>query len=258
MNAQDLQKIHDIVNRVYHVYHRREFIGFDPVGLLEPYTEKEDREIVALIAALLAFGRVEQINEKVRKVLNLMHPSPREWIEYFDPEKWQHIDFYHRFVKWDDLLIIFAGIKKILDRWGSLETCFEELWKKSEYNLHKTIGSFRATLIENNGYLKSPMFLPDPAKKSPCKRWMLFLRWMVRRDEIDPGGWMCLAPKYLIVPVDVHMERVASKLELSSCRSISWRLAVEITESLKQLDPEDPVKYDFSLTRWSMDNFPDL
>jgi len=102
------------------------------------------------------------------------------------------------------------------------------------------------------------MFLPDPAKKSPCKRWMLFLRWMVRCDEIDPGGWTCLAPKDLIVPVDVHMERVASKLEFSSHRSIGWRLAVEITESLKRIDPEDPVKYDFSLTRWSMDNFPDL
>jgi len=258
MNAQGLQKIHDIVNRVYHVYHRREFIGFDPVGLLEPYSKKEDREIVALIAALLAFGRVEQINEKVRKVLNLMHPSPREWIECFVPARWQHIDFCHRFVKWDDLLVIFAGIQKILKHWGSLEACFEESWKKSEYNLHKAIGFFRAILIGNNGDLKSPMFLPDPAKKSPCKRWMLFLRWMVRCDEIDPGGWTCLAPKDLIVPVDVHMERVASKLELSSHRSIGWRLAVEITESLKRIDPEDPVRYDFSLTRWSMDNFPDL
>ncbi|MEJ5301093.1 MAG: TIGR02757 family protein [Thermodesulforhabdaceae bacterium] len=258
MKTERISEVLALIPRVYRVYHHREFIGFDPVGFLQLYANKEDREIVALVAALLAFGRVEQIHQKVGKILELMVPSPRIWVERFKSSKWQHINFCHRFVKRNDLFGLFEGMKNIINVWGSLEACFGECWTKSESNLSKAVSLFRAILIGNNGGLKNHMLLPDPSKKSPCKRWMLFLRWMVRCDEIDPGGWKCPAPKDLIVPVDVHMERVARRLELSKHRTIDWVMAVEITETLKLLDPEDPVKYDFSLTRWSMDGFPEL
>jgi uncharacterized protein (TIGR02757 family) len=246
-----------LIDLVYEKYHRREFIGYDPVGFLQYYPRLEDREIVAFVAAVLAFGRVEQIHQKVKTVLSWMGTNPRAWIESLEKSALEQVQFKHRFVAKEDLLDLFNGIQKVLYRWGSLESCFREAWVKSKGDLLEAVAILRLNLM-NNGGLRCQMLLPDPAQKSPCKRWMLFLRWMVRHDEIDPGGWESfISPKNLVVPVDVHMQKIAQRLGFSSRRSVDWRMAREITEVLKAFDPIDPVKYDFSLTRWSMDGFPE-
>lgn len=248
----------ELVNLVYSRYHHKKFIGYDPVGFLQFYPQKEDREIVALVGALLAFGRVEQIHEKVGRVISWMKPCPRLWIENFERSILDGIRFSHRFVDIEDLITLFRGLKSVLKRWHSLELCFNEAWDKSGRDMIKALYIFREML--SDGFkVKCQMFLPDPAKKSTCKRWLLFLRWMVRKDEIDPGGWnSSISPKDLIVPVDVHMSKVAKRLGFSNRKTADWRMAVEITSSLRYLDPLDPVKYDFSLTRWSMEGFPDI
>ncbi|MGC8720743.1 MAG: TIGR02757 family protein [Thermodesulforhabdaceae bacterium] len=247
----------NLMDRIYEKYHRREFIGYDPVGFLHFYPEKEDREIAALVAASLAFGRVEQIHRNVKTVLSWMQPGPRVWIESFERSTLEQIHFKHRFVSKEDLLDLIEGIQIVIHRWGSLENCFKKAWEKSDNDILKAVAIFRLSLMQNGGF-RCQMLLPDPGHKSPCKRWMLFLRWMVRHDEIDPGGWESfMSPEDLVVPVDVHMQKIARRLGFSLRRSVDWRMAIEITEALKTFDPCDPVKYDFSLTRWSMDGFPE-
>lgn len=257
MNESD-RNIFTLIELVYRRYHRREFIGHDPVGFLEVYPRKEDREIVGLIAAMLAFGRVEQIHKKVKELLSLMGREPRSWVENFHRSEFNDIQFRHRFVKIEDITLLFERLRAVVGRWYDLETCFKEAWSKSGRDMLKALGIFRAVLVCDSKF-RSQMFLPDPSKGSSCKRWMLFLRWMVRKDEIDPGGWnSSIGPEDLIVPLDVHMVRVSRMLGFSKRKTIDWHKAVEITNSLKRFNPNDPVKYDFSLTRWSMEGFPAL
>ncbi|MCX7823288.1 MAG: TIGR02757 family protein [Syntrophobacterales bacterium] len=254
---ETLDRTFRLLDLVYHRYHHRHFVGHDPVGFLYSYPQKNDREVVALIAALLAFGRVEQIHEKVRQVLSWMGSSPRKWLEEFNGSRLEGVGFHHRFVKMEDMFTLFEGLKNLLIKWGSLESFFREAWERSGRDLLKTLYALRSAIV-CNGRLRSSMFLPDPSKGSSCKRWMLFLRWMVRQDEIDPGGWHVIDPKDLVVPVDVHMGKVAHRLRFSLRKTVDWRMAIEITDSLRQFDPYDPVRYDFSLTRWSMERFPEF
>ncbi|MDR7513161.1 MAG: DUF2400 family protein, partial [Armatimonadota bacterium] len=95
-------------------------------------------------------------------------------------------------------------------------------------------------------------FFPRPSSGSGCKRINLFLRWMVRRDAVDLGVWRAIPPSKLVIPLDTHVIRVGQCLGLTRYRTPGWRMAAEITRSLRQCDPADPVKYDFALCRLGM------
>ncbi len=244
----------EFLENLYRIYHHKNHIGFDPVGFLHLYSNLEDREIVAVVASFLAFGRVKQINSKIGFILELMDPSPRKFVENFDIGKGLLFKFRHRFVKEVHVISLFDSLKRILHRWETVEGCFKEGWLSAKGNILKTLGFVRSffTTIPPEGW---GMFLPDPSKGGSCKRWALLLRWMIRRDEIDPGGWTFMDPSSLVVPLDVHLHRVSKFLGLTS-RSVSdWKTVQEITNALKKCDPSDPVRYDFSLTRWSMAGF---
>ncbi len=242
---------------IYRLYHSRDRVGNDPVSFLYDYKDLLDREIVALIAALMAYGQVGHIKKKVQFILDILGPSPYRTLlkKRYLSERNRLLGFKHRFTTGYQILCLFDGISSVLNRFSSIGNCFYNCWRDSGSDILSAVRRFRANIgyvLDNWG-----MFLPDPDKKGACKRWFLFLRWMVRNDEIDPGGWNFVKPSYLLVPLDVHMHKVALMLGFTSRKSGDIKTVLEITKALSFFDPEDPVRYDFSLTRWSMEGFRD-
>ena len=238
---------------VYKEYNRRDLVSPDPLQFLYGYSDVKERAIVALIAAGLAYGRVAQILKSVNKALRIMGDSPAEFLrenslcgfrKYFD-------GFKHRFTTGEDMALFLAGISETIKNFGSLEECFRSCYSDDDKNILPALTQFAAHITSKFEKRVSYLF-PSPAKGSACKRPMLFLRWMVRCDSVDPGGWDYIAPSKLIIPLDTHMHQFALKAGFSKRKNANLATAIEITEGFKKLCPEDPVKYDFSITRFGI------
>lgn len=242
----------DALESLYAKYNRREFIHPDPVEFLYRHEDLVDREIVALVASSLAYGRVTQILRSVEWVLERMDP-PGEFLRRATERSLERSfgDFKHRFTSGQDLARMLVGARRIIEEHGSLGACFTS----SLSDRHDTILPALSMFV---GELKSGLargckhLLPSPDAGSACKRWNLFLRWMVRRDEVDPGGWDDVRASKLIVPLDVHMHRISLALGLTQRRAADLRTAVEVTEAFRTFAPDDPVRYDFALTRFGI------
>lgn len=235
----------------------------DPVRLLARYADPSDREVAAFIAAGLAFGRVRSVINSVEAVLAVMGPHPAGFVREFSPEvegcRLQPL--VHRWTRGDDLVALMVVLRHALRTAGSLETFFAQGLAAGASDVSEALESFssRACAVDVSaaygGRASRPgvtYFFPRPGAGSACKRLNLFLRWMVRQDAIDPGGWTAVSPSQLIVPLDVHVIRVGQCLRLTRYRSPGWRMAGDITASLRLLDPVDPVRYDFALCHLGM------
>lgn len=237
------------LDRIYRKYNKRSFVIPDPLQFLYSYPRTEDREIVGLIASSLAYGRVAQILKSVTIVLNILGPSPRSFLDDVrDGILLRRLNqFRHRFSNGNDITALLASIKRINREFGSLKECFAAGYARSHSNVIPALQAFANQFGSNRGYL-----IPDPARGSACKRLNLFLRWMVRHDAVDPGGWPDISRSKLIIPLDVHMARISREIGLSARKSADLQMAIQVTEAFKKVCPRDPVKYDFSLTRFGI------
>lgn len=238
---------------IYEEYNRRDLVSPDPLQFLYCYSDPEDREIVALIAAGLAYGRVAQILKSVKKILVMMGNSPADYIRDNSECEFRRCftGFKHRFTTGEDLTLFLSGVKKAIGDFGSLESCFRSCCKQDDINVVPALTLFAAHLTIKFDNKMSYLF-PSPAKGSACKRPMLFLRWMVRSDSVDPGGWDHISPSKLIIPLDTHMHQFALKSGFTKRNNANLATAIEITENFKKINPEDPVKYDFAITRFGI------
>ncbi|MBW2147404.1 MAG: TIGR02757 family protein [Deltaproteobacteria bacterium] len=239
----------DILEELYAEYNRREFVPPDPLQFLYGYDDLCDREIAALIASSLAYGRVVQIQRSVSCVLEQM-PSPSVFLKEASPRllRCMFHDFKHRFTSGKELSSMLLGIKNVIERYGSLYACFRAGLKEGDGTVIPALSTFvRELNAPEDGWCN--FFLPSPMKGSACKRLHLFLRWMVRCDEVDPGGWADVPASKLIVPLDTHMHRICFMLGLTNRRQADMRTAVDITTAFRAISPDDPVRYDFVLTR---------
>jgi uncharacterized protein (TIGR02757 family) len=146
---------------------------------------------------------------------------------------------------------VLLALQRMLCEAGSVEQWFVRGWDAAEADVAGAIESFSRRALEG-GLDGAAYFFPRPSGGSACKRMNLFLRWMVRRDAVDPGGWTRVRPAQLVVPLDTHVIRVGQCLGLTGYKAAGWRMAREITESLRAIDPDDPVKYDFALCHVGM------
>lgn len=239
---------------LYARYNRRELIHPDPLEFLYRYDDPLDREVVGFVASSLAYGRVRQILASVGKVLDRMGPSPRRFLADRRPAGLRHDyrDFKHRFTAGDQLAALLAGMRSVLRRDGSLEACFLAGSKRTRGG-DGVVLSGLTHLVERitseGGLQGGSMLLPSPVRGSACKRLNLFLRWMVRQDDVDPGGWKALPPAALIVPLDTHMHRISLQMGITKRKQADLRTALEVTARFRSLAPDDPVRYDFALTR---------
>jgi uncharacterized protein (TIGR02757 family) len=243
------KKLGDRLEELYRKYNRREFVHPDPVGFLYSWPEVREREIVAFVASSLAYGRVAQIHKSVSRALERMTPSPAAFLEDTSSEEIQRVfaDFKHRVTTGRKLACMLIGMKRILRNHGSLQSFFAARLDHHD-NVLPALEDFTNELATcaDDGLCH---LVPCPAKGSACKRLHLFLRWIVREDQVDPGGWKKVSPSKLIVPVDVHMHRVSRSLGFTKRKQANMQTALEITGAFKEIAPDDPVKYDFVLTR---------
>jgi uncharacterized protein (TIGR02757 family) len=235
---------------LYSALNRREYVHPDPIEFLYAHSELRDREIVGLVAATLAYGRVRMILRSVAAVLDRMGPEPSRFVAATTPAELRRIyaGFRHRFATGDDIAAMLVGAAEIQRCSGTMGARFAELVRDEHETVLPALGSFVQELVDAGGG-PSCHLLPSPERGSACKRFHLYLRWMVRKDAIDPGGWEGIPPSKLVVPLDVHMHRMALKLGFTRRRQADQRTALEVTGGLKLLSPDDPVKYDFAMTR---------
>ncbi len=238
-----------LFDSLYDKYNHREFVHPDPLEFLYPYEDIRDREIVALIASSLAYGRVAQILKSVSNALERM-PDPYAFLMRSSKAKLRHAfeGFKHRFTTGEELASLLHGAKRVIKRHGSLQACFTEGLRDDHETITPALDKFANALAEESG-LEHSHLIPSPSKGSACKRLNLFLRWMIRQDEVDPGGWYNVPPRKLVVPVDTHMHRIGLALGMTGRKQADRKAATEITNAFKLIAPEDPVRYDFALTR---------
>lgn len=249
--------LRNTLDGLYDRFNSFEFIHPDPLEFVHLYENKLDMEIAGFIASALAYGRVGQILLSVRAVLDKMGPSPHSFLLQRSPsEIRKSFQFFkHRFTTADDLSTLLAGLRKLIREYGSLECCFLAGVDGTNRNVLPALSEF-VQKLETAAGRKMPMLLPSPTGGSACKRLNLFLRWMIRRDKVDPGIWRGIPASFLVVPLDTHMHRIARTMGLTVSKQANLRCAVEITGGFASICPEDPVRYDFALTRLGMNNNP--
>ena len=237
----------------------------DPVHKVRPFEEPADREVAGFCAAALAFGRVASVLNSIDTLFAIMGPHPSQYVRTFDPAD-PHPELrrmVHRWTRGTDLAALLWILRQMLERSGSIERFFLEGDSPGGADISDTLNSFssRALALDiRRAYGRVPRrpgvcyFFPRPAAGSACKRLNLFLRWMVRKDEVDLGVWTRVPAARLVVPLDTHVIRLGRCLKLTRYVSPGWKMAADITASLRHLDPVDPVRFDFSICHVGMMN----
>lgn len=237
----------------------------DPLGFVHRYSDPLDQEVAGFLAAVFAYGRLDLILRNLESLFRPLTERPAQWILRTSLADWTRAyrGFWYRFQKEEDLLTLLWLLQDLLARHGSIQEAFSRCLVRDEQGrlnlrlslsawtryLRERVGSAPGTLI-HRGTPGLYHLLAGPDAGSPCKRWNLYLRWMVRGpDRFDLGIWRSLSSRDLLMPLDTHTTRIARWLGLTKMSSPSWKMAEEVTSSLRRLHPEDPVRYDFPLAR---------
>lgn len=250
------------LDRLYREFDRVDSAS-DPIHIVRRYGRPADREVAGFLAAGLAFGRVASLMQSIERLLACMGPAPAAWVRAFDPARDGGAlePLGHRWTRGRDFVALVWILRQMLERSGSIEGSFVEGLDPAAADVGAALESFstRARAIDlRPAYGRRPRspgahyFFPRPSAGSACKRLNLFLRWMVRRDAVDLGVWTRVPASKLVVPLDTHIIRVGRCLGLTRYRSPGWRMAAEITASLREIDAADPVRYDFALCHLGM------
>jgi uncharacterized protein (TIGR02757 family) len=243
---------------LYASYNRADAVA-DPVDLVRRYPAATDREVVGLVSAGLAFGRVASIIQSIERLLAVLGPAPAAFVRQFDPGRdgGAFASLGHRWTRGEDLAALVLVLRRMFDEAGSIEGFFLRGHDAGRTDVEQSLESFshRARALAGEAHPRLAglsYFFPRPSAGSACKRLNLYLRWMVRADAVDLGAWSGVSPSQLIVPLDVHVIRVGQCLGLTRRVSPGWRMASEITASLREIEPDDPVRYDFALCHLGM------
>ena len=253
------EKIKNKLNYHYKAFDRTT-ISPDPLEIPHRFKNMYDIEITAFIASVFAYGNVTQILKSLNTILEIMDNDPHNFVIEYNHKKDKKLfqDMKHRFYTGEDIAALFAGLSEIYKTYGSLNYLFLLYYFEKADNIKGALSFFSNNLTDiviksskhsSNGI---KFMFPDPLKGSACKRQNLFLRWMIRDDELDFGFWKEIHPSKLIIPVDTHIAQISKKLYLTKRENVSWKMAEEITNNLKKFDSNDPVKYDFALCHIGM------
>lgn len=237
----------DFLDQALTRYNRPSFVKDDPISIPHLFKKKQDREIAGFFAAIFAWGNRPMIIRKSRELMELMEMQPHAFMMgHSDKELKALLHFKHRTFNTTDLLYFVEFFKFHYSREASLETAFTRHGSTVEEMLR---GFYTYFFSLEDSPDRTRKHIATPARKSTCKRLNMFLRWMVRSDRqgVDLGIWKQVSPSQLVVPVDLHVARVARQLGLLARQQTDWLAALELTAKLKEFDPDDPVKYDLAL-----------
>jgi uncharacterized protein (TIGR02757 family) len=245
----DTDDLKEFLEEKYNQYNRPEFIASDPISIPHLFSKKEDIEIAGFLAATIAWGQRVTIIKNANALINLMDASPYDFIMNANQKELKKVAmFKHRTFNGIDAAFFFKSLQNIYLNHGGLQNAFLLNNTKKTILLIDAITHFRNTFFSIPYPERTTKHVSSPADNSSAKRICMFLRWMVRNDKrgVDFGIWKT-SPSLLMCPLDVHSGNVARKLGLLKRTQNDWKAVVELTESLKQFDHNDPVKYDFAL-----------
>jgi uncharacterized protein (TIGR02757 family) len=243
-----LLPLHDFLDHKLLTHKNKEFIKDDPLSIPYLFTKPEDREIAGFFAAIFAWGNRKTIISKSTELLARMDMCPHAFCLRASPAELKKLlDFKHRTFNTDDLLYFVEFFRNHYSTHQSLESAFTIGLDPTDITIEKGLIHFQDYFFEQPHLPRTRKHITSPALGSACKRLNMYLRWMVRNDDIDLGLWKNIKPSQLICPLDLHVSRVAKKFGLISRPNADWYSALELTANLRKFDPEDPVKYDFAL-----------
>ncbi|MFZ1517668.1 MAG: TIGR02757 family protein [Ignavibacteriaceae bacterium] len=227
----------------------------DPLQFLHMFKDEKDIEVVGLIASIFAYGNVKQIENTLKKFIVVFEGNPYSFIKNISLGKDSKKIFgiKHRFYTEDDILKLFIILNKEIKKHKSIKQIFLQGYNISDENVKNGISNFSNHFINSfietfgEGSAGIKFMFPLPEKGSACKRMNLFLRWMVRKDELDFGWWKEIPTSKLVIPVDTHIARISRDLKLTNRKNADWKMAEEITRNLRKFDSRDPIKYDFAI-----------
>lgn len=248
MNDHDLKSFLDEqVER----FNTAKFIPTDPISIVHKFSKKQDIEIVGFWVAMLAWGQRVTIINKSNELIGLMDGAPYDFIlNHKERDRKRFENFKHRTFNYTDTLYFLEFFQDYYKKESSLEVLFATGVQKSSDNIEQGLINFHNRFFAlPDAPQRTKKHVSTPERKSTCKRLNMFLRWMVRKDKrgVDFGIWKTIKPSQLLLPLDVHVDKVARQLGMIKRKQRDWQTVLELTERVKTFDPKDPVKYDYAL-----------
>jgi uncharacterized protein (TIGR02757 family) len=245
------EKLKQFLDQKQAEYNRPFFIVADPVSVPHRFAKKQDKEIAGFFAAIFAWGNRVTIINKCTELMQLMDNAPHAFCTHHtDTDLKKLLSFRHRTFNATDLLYFVSFFKEHYSRHTSLESAFTQWMNKEDGDVENALnGFYRYFFSLPHVPSRTLKHIACPQRKSACKRINMFLRWMVRCDNngVDFGIWKNIVPSQLVIPLDLHVARVARHFKLLHRPQTDWLAAKELTNTMKTLDPDDPAKYDFAL-----------
>lgn len=233
-------------------FETKDFIKDDPVRFPNRFTNKKDIEIAGFIASLIAYGRRDIFTKKLDQLFNIAQNEPLNFILNFEPEILG--DFNYRFGKPNDFAQIFSILRELYSKDNGLEALFQYSYENQQNNnmfIHITDYFYSRVQNVGQGFY---FMIPNPQNGGAMKRMCMFLRWMVRKGPVDFGIWDFMPASDLLIPLDVHVARISREMGLLKRTSNDFKAVLELTEILKKFDPTDPIKYDFAMFGYGVNN----
>ncbi len=261
MQKRRWNEIKDLLDEAYYRHNQRNFIQNDPIQIPHSYSKLQDIEITAFWTSMLAWGQRKTIINKSRDLFELMDHSPYDFIlNHHEKDLKPFENFKHRTFQPTDCLYFIEFFKSYYSENDSLEDAFFRFYKKGDDSTKNMLTGFHELFFSLEFAPKrTQKHIATPARNSACKRLSMFLRWMVRNDQqgVDFGLWKKIPTSILLLPLDVHVRRVSTKLGLLERKQNDFKATLELTKNMRQFDPNDPVKYDFALFGLGLGGFAD-
>ncbi|MEL0642771.1 TIGR02757 family protein [Olleya sp. Ti.3.14] len=242
------KELKEFLDAKVELYNKPDFIDTDPIQIPHLFSKKEDIEIAGFLSATIAWGNRKSINTNAHKMMQLLDQAPFDFVMNHEPSDLEKLEsFVHRTFNGLDFITFIKGLQHIYLNHEGLEAVFKKHAEKD--SLQNSIHNFKHVFFEIEHLQRTQKHISDPLKNSAAKRINMFLRWMVRPNNtnVDLGIWTSLSPAQLSCPLDVHSGNVARKLGLLHRKQNDGKALAQLDASLRLLDPNDPVKYDFAL-----------
>ncbi len=238
-------------------YETVDFIKDDPVQFVHLFKEKKDIETAGFIASMFAYGKREVFISKLKYIFNIMENKPYDYVKAFNFKDNNIKNCDYRFSKDCDLIEILKILNILYSENETLESLFKYSYSQNSdiWNMFQgVVDYFYARANEKNITKGFYHLLPNPAKKSALKRMNMLLRWFVRKSSVDIGIWDFIPKCELLIPLDTHVAKISRRLNLLKRNDNGYESVIELTDNLKKFDPIDPIKYDFALFGYGVNN----
>lgn len=231
------------IDELVRIYETPDFIASDPISIPHRYNGKKDIEISGFISSLVAYGSRKVFIKKLDELFSIAQNEPYNFIMNFEPEMIG--DFNYRFGKPEDFINVFLVLKELYQKDGGLEELFKYGYESGD--IFKVVTDYFYSRVKDNAGQGFYFMIPNPSNGGAMKRMCMFLRWMVRKPPVDFGIWDFMPQSELLIPLDVHVARISREMGLLTRSSNDFKAVLELTENLKKLDRDDPIKYDFAM-----------